>query len=150
MPSSRPNPDCFIPPNGVDDAHRAVRVDREDAGFERAGDAQRPGPVARPDGAGQPVGRVVGEPDGLLLVRERNHGRDRAEHLLARDPVVVRGLDERAREPEAAVAVRDSPRNATGVPSTNDATVSRCAAETSGPISVSSSAGSPTRTFAVA
>ena len=38
-----------------------------------------------------------------------------------------------------------APRNA-GSPSTNDATVSRCAAETSGPISVASSSGSPTFT----
>ena len=34
MPSSRPKPDCLKPPNGRRHAHRAVRVDGEDAGVD--------------------------------------------------------------------------------------------------------------------
>src|SRR2546428_3569152 len=86
---------------GGRDAHRRVRVDREDAGLERAGDAEGAAAVPRPDRPGEPVGRVVRDPDGLLLVVEGDDGGDRAEHLFARDPVVVGRLDERAREPEA-------------------------------------------------
>src|SRR5712692_3890057 len=86
---------------GSRDAHRGVRVDREDAGLQRAGDAEGAAAVPRPDRAGEPVWRVVRDPDGLLLVLEGDDGGDRTEHLLARDPVVVGCLDERAREPEA-------------------------------------------------
>ena len=87
------------------DAHGRVRVDAEDAGLDRARDAERPRAVARPDRAGEPVRRVVREPDRVGLVVERDQRGDRPEDLLARDAVVVRRLDERRREPEA-LAVR--------------------------------------------
>src|SRR6266516_961896 len=48
------------------------------------------------------VRRVVGDPDRLLLVRERSQRGDGAEDLLARDAVVVRILDERAGVPTSS------------------------------------------------
>ena len=90
MPSSRPKPDCLKPPNGVVGAHRAVRVDREDARLDRACDPQRARAVARPDRAREPVRRVVRDPDRIRLVVERDQRRNRPEDLLARDPVAVR------------------------------------------------------------
>ena len=98
MPSSRPKPLCLKPPNGVDGAHRRVRVDREHARLDRARDAQRAAAVARPDRAREPVVGVVRDPDRLGLVGERDQRRDRAEDLLARDPVVRPRLDERRRD----------------------------------------------------
>src|SRR5712692_1966644 len=99
---------------GGRDAYRGVRVDRQDAGLERAGDAEGAAAVPRPDRAGEPVGRVVRDPHGLLLVLERDDGGDRTEHLFARDPVVVGRLDERAREPEALPFRRFAPEQDRG------------------------------------
>ena len=83
-------------------AHRGVRVDREHAGLDRARDPQRLGAVARPDRAGEPVDRVVGELDRLLLVAERDHHGDRPEDLLAHGAVVrVDRAQHGRREPEA-------------------------------------------------
>src|SRR5262249_29663814 len=45
--------------------------------------------VARVDRAAQPVGRVVRDPDRLLVVGEGYHGHHRAADLLARDADVV-------------------------------------------------------------
>ena len=127
--------------------HRGVRVDRQHAGLDRARDAQRLGAVARPDRARQPVDRVVGERDRLLLVAERHDDRDRAEDLLAHRAVVaVDRAQHGRREPVARARRARVPRIATGASSgTNEATVSRWPAEISGPISVASSSGSPTR-----
>src|SRR3954453_20244164 len=47
------------------DAHGRVRVDRDHAGLDGPGGAQGLCAVVRPDGARQPVDRVVGEADGL-------------------------------------------------------------------------------------
>src|ERR1700690_465513 len=63
------------------DAYRAVRVDREHTGLERARHPQGPRAVARPDRAGKAVRRVVRERDRVCLVPERNQRRDRAEAL---------------------------------------------------------------------
>src|SRR6266536_3599823 len=70
-------------------AHRGVRVDRQNAGLDRARHAQRLGAVPGPDRAGQPVDRLVGQPHRLFFRRERDDHRHRAEDLLARGAVVV-------------------------------------------------------------
>jgi len=59
------------------------------------------GEIARPDAGGEPVGRVVRDPDRLVLVGERHDRHDGAEDLLARDPHVVpdAGIDRRQDEP---------------------------------------------------
>src|SRR6187551_977547 len=82
-------------------AHRRVCVHGEDAGVGCPRHTQCTGPVARPDRAGEPVRRVVREADRVGFVLERDHGRNRAEDLLARDPVLIRRLDDRARVPVA-------------------------------------------------
>ena len=66
-------------------AHRRVRVDRQVAGLDAAGDPQRAPDVAGPDRAGQAVLGVVGHPDRVGLVVERHHRHHRAEDLLAPD-----------------------------------------------------------------
>ena len=101
MPSSRPNPDCLKPPNGVCGRTEEFEFTDRTPESMRARDPQGARPVARPDRSRQPERRVVGEAHRLGLVRERDHGRDRAEDLVAGDAVVVRGLDDRARVPEA-------------------------------------------------
>src|SRR6266478_7905627 len=45
--------------------------------------------VTRPDGSGQPVGRVVCNLQRVSFVVKRNHRRNRAENFLARDAGVV-------------------------------------------------------------
>src|SRR5436309_12691819 len=84
------------------DANRAVGIDRQHPRLERARDAQCPRTVTSPDRAGEAVRRVVRDPDGVLLVGERDDRGDGAEDLFPCDAVVVRRLDERAGEVEAA------------------------------------------------
>src|SRR5207249_4867176 len=87
---------------GLDAArHPLVHVDLP--GLEAGGHAMGAGQVARPDTGGEPVGRVVGGPDRVVLVGERHHGHDRAKDLLARDAHVVpdTGIDRRRHEPTA-------------------------------------------------
>src|SRR3989454_8110545 len=79
-----------------------IRIDGEDAGLERPSHPQGARPVLCPDRSRKPVRRVVRNPDGIGLVLESDHGGDRAEHLLARDAILVRRLNDRTREPEAA------------------------------------------------
>src|SRR3954471_13477213 len=57
--------------------NRGVGVDRDHAALDRARHPQRLGAVARPDRAGEPVDRVVGQANRLLLVAERDHHRHR-------------------------------------------------------------------------
>src|SRR5213592_1808134 len=57
-------------------AHRAVRVDRQDAGVDRACDTERPRAALGPDRAREAVRRVVRDADGVVLVGEANHGGD--------------------------------------------------------------------------
>lgn len=79
-----------------------MRVDGQVAGGDGARDAQRAADVAGPQGAGEPVGGVVGESDRVFLVVEREHDGDGAEDLL-RDGGVVGGDagEDGRREPEA-------------------------------------------------
>src|SRR4051794_37490729 len=62
--------------------HRRVGVHRQVAGLDRPGHTERPPQVLGPDRAGQPVLGVVGQPDRLGLVVERDDGDHRAEDLL--------------------------------------------------------------------
>src|SRR6266852_641871 len=57
-------------------------VDVHPSGFESVREAQRPREVACVDGAKQPIRRIVGEGQRLLLVAELDDRRDRAERLL--------------------------------------------------------------------
>ena len=120
--------------------------------LDRARHAQRAGAVAGPDRARQAVDRVVGEADRLVLALERDHRGDRTEDLLARGAVVVRrpgrgrsartrSRGRRARCPGTRPARRRRRRRLT---------FARWSAEMSGPISVASSSGSPTRSASTA
>ena len=101
MPSSRPKPDCFMPPNGVWTRTELFELtDSTPAAMPRATRSAR-APSRVQIEPGEPVRCVVRDPDRVGLVGEGDHGRDRAEDLLARDTVVVRCLDERAGEPES-------------------------------------------------
>src|SRR5208282_3200153 len=53
--------------------------------------------VTRPDGSGQPVGRVVRDLQRVFFIVERNHDRDRAEDFFARDAGVVIDVVENSR-----------------------------------------------------
>ena len=144
MPSSRPNPDCLKPPNGVETRTEELQlIERTPVSSARATRSARAPLVVQID-PDEPVRRVVGDADRVGLVGERDDRRDRAEDLLARDPVVVGRLDERARDTRSPGPSGTAPRKSGSV-STKDATVARWLAETSGPISVASSSGSPTR-----
>src|SRR6266852_2587467 len=60
--------------------------------------------VARGDVAREPVGRVVGDANRVLLVLVRDDGKDGAEDLLARDRHVVAHVGEHRRADEVALA----------------------------------------------
>ena len=64
-------------------ADGGVAVDRQRSGLDRAGDPQGTSEVPGPQRAGQAVLRVVGEPDGIGLVLERNDDDHGTEDLLA-------------------------------------------------------------------
>src|SRR5664279_1168765 len=81
-PELASEPGLLHPPEAGLNPHRAVGIDRQVAGLDGPGHTQGASPVPRPDGARQPVGRVVGEPDGLLLVLEGDDGHHRPEDLL--------------------------------------------------------------------
>src|SRR5690606_10838820 len=64
---------------------RMVRVDPDGPRLQSAGDAVRALHVPRPDPGGEPVDRLVGERNGLLLITERHRHQDGAEDLFLRD-----------------------------------------------------------------
>ena len=61
----------------------AVVVHPDGSGPQPSDHAVRPADVLRPDAGGQAVGRVVGDPDGLVLALEPQQADDGAEDLLA-------------------------------------------------------------------
>src|SRR5262249_37703912 len=81
-------------------------VDPDRSRLDPAGDPVPAGRVARPDGRHQPVLDVVGDPDRVLLVLERDHRHHRAEDLLLRDCHRVVHLREHGRRVEGALAVQ--------------------------------------------
>src|SRR5436309_77886 len=82
-----------------------ARVDRQDPGLDRAGDAQRAADVARPQRPREAVERGVGEPDGRLLAVERQDRHHRPEDLLAGDLHAGRHVAEDPRLIGAAAAI---------------------------------------------
>ena len=126
-------------------AHARVRVDAEVAGLHAARDPDAAAEVVGPDRPAQAVDRVVGERDRVGLVVERQHADDRAEDLLRRDAVGAGCRQQhgraasRTRGPRAPIRGRRRSRAVEECP----APMSRCAAETSGPISVDLVAGLP-------
>src|SRR4051812_8220102 len=70
------------PSEGRPVAHRGVGVDGEVSCLDAAADADGTPHVARPDRAGQPELRAVGDADGVRLVIERHYGDDWPEDLL--------------------------------------------------------------------
>src|SRR5213076_2277017 len=80
------------------------RVRPDHAGAQLVGDGEDAGTLLRPDPGGQPVGRVVRLLHRLGRGAEGEYRQDRAEDLLAGDPVRLRDAGEnRGHEPESAV-----------------------------------------------
>src|SRR3954452_12301130 len=69
------------PSEGRPVAHRGVGVDREVSCLDAATDADGAAHVARPDRAGQPELRVVGNSDRVRFVIEAHYGDDWPEDL---------------------------------------------------------------------
>ena len=80
------------------------RVDPDRSGLDALGNPVRLREVARPDGGRQTVDRVVRRRDRLVDVVDLDHGGDRAEDLLLRDPHVVADAGEDRRLHEVTVA----------------------------------------------
>ena len=150
-PPSRPMPLCF------DAAERGRRVadqaavEADHAGLERLADPQAAGQVAGVDVGDQAVLGVVGQPDRLVLVGERDDRGDRAEDLLAagsRAP--ARHVDQHGRLVVEARAGRAACRRsatrapAATAPATSSSTLPTASSLTSGPTWVSSSVPGPT------
>src|SRR5919106_1872644 len=90
-------------------------VDPHDAVLQPAGHPVGAGDVAGPYRRAEPVRRVVGQRDGLVLVVERDDDQNRAEDLLAGDPHVVGDADEhRGLDEPTALASGDLRRSTTG------------------------------------
>src|ERR1700694_1016890 len=83
-------------------AYAAAAVCAENTGVHAPGEAERAADVAGPDRPGKAIGRVVDQPQDLVLIGEGNDGQHWAEDLLLRDPhpiigaVEDRGLEEAA------------------------------------------------------
>ena len=82
---SRPMPDSLTPPNGATSVEMMPGVDADDAVLQRLGDAPDAADVAAVEVGGEAELGVVGQRDRLVLGREAEQRRDRAERLLARD-----------------------------------------------------------------
>src|SRR5215472_15972490 len=80
-------PRCF-------DVCRLHVINPDDAGPQRLHRPQRPEDVTRPHRRCKPVGCVIGDADGVLLVRKGNYSGHGAEDLLARDAGAVCGVVE--------------------------------------------------------
>ena len=82
LPPSLPMPEMPMPPKGRCTRRLAAPLISTSPGDELLGHAQAAGQVLRLDVAGQPVARVVGDADRLLVVGEGRHGQHRAEDLV--------------------------------------------------------------------
>src|ERR1700743_2777253 len=150
-PSSRPSPDCLNPPNGV--AYRTEECEFTD---------RLPACTARATRMARPVSRVQIDPDspyGVALASRIASASSSNGTTQATGPNTssrhAGSLVTAAGSPASTVGAYQNPaadgsdgadpRNATGASGgTKPRTRSRWAAEISGPISVFSSAGSPT------
>src|ERR687886_1917800 len=79
-------------------------VDLDHAGVDVVGKAQRTGQVVRKDTRGQPIARVVGQPNGVVVCSGRQEGRDRPENLLADHAAICAETREYRRLDEVAIA----------------------------------------------
>src|SRR5580658_318598 len=78
-------------------AHRAISIDPYGARAHARADIDGATDAAGPDTGGEPVIRLIGDRDRLVLIVETNDAEHRAEDLLLRDPhtVVHAGEDRR-------------------------------------------------------
>src|SRR5580704_219130 len=67
------------------DVRRLHMIDPDDAGAKRLHDAEGFVDIARPDGSGKAVRRVVSNADGVGFAIEGDHGCDRAKDFFAGD-----------------------------------------------------------------
>ena len=80
-----------------DSATRTVAVDEHLAAADALGDARLTRSIARPDCGDKAKVRPVREGDGVCLVFERQHGQDRAKHLVARERIAAWHRSEKSR-----------------------------------------------------
>ena len=155
---SLPKPDGLVAPvrHLADD--RDVVVDPDAAGLDLPGGPRDAEDVAGPDRGGQPVRRVVGQRDRLVVGVERQHGEHRAEDLVAARSRALWAVDDDQRRLVVGARPPGSPPGA-APPQTTSAPApgpgrrsrppGRVRGETSGPRSVAGSRGSPSRTPAI-
>src|SRR5262245_31771745 len=86
---------------------RVRHVHADGAGLDAGREPVAAGGIARPHGRVEAVLGVVREPDGVLLVLERNDRDDRAEDLLLRDRHPALDLGEHRRRVEGPVTVAE-------------------------------------------
>lgn len=100
MPISRPLPDCLYPPNGISAEYQTPPLTLTVPASQPRRDPRCPLGVGAVDGAGQPVGRVVGDAHRVVVAVMRDHGEHGPEDLLAGHPRLIgqpgdhRGFDE--------------------------------------------------------
>ena len=151
-PSSRPKPDCFMPPNGPASLSVSGSLIQTVPGADLAHAAHRGLEVARVDVRAEAEARGVREPDRLV---ERVH-RARSAPPGRRSPrAAVRSRPARRSRPRARRSGRARSRRGRRPPAARApapprprrwaSTFARWGAETIGPTSVDSSSGSPTR-----
>src|SRR3954470_16380442 len=144
-PSSRPRPDCFIPPNGVQ--YRTEECELT---------LSAPVSTACDTRSARPRSRVHSEPDRPYSVSLASRTASSSVRNGSTDSTGPKTSSRQCRSPVdwASSTVGGNhqpspdgawPANATSAPSTYDATVSRWPDEISGPISAVGFAGSSTR-----
>ena len=88
-PPSRPMPDSLTPPNGCPEVAHVLAVDEHHARLDTGRESMRTADVLRPHVRREPVRDVVGEPEAVGLVVERDQACDRPEDLFLRDAHAV-------------------------------------------------------------
>src|SRR6266550_8944258 len=105
---------ALVTPEGRLLMNTPAAIDAENAGANAAGDPQRPADVAGPDRTRQAIGRVIDQPQDLILLGERDDGQHRAEDLLLGDAHSIVGAIEDGRLEEATTRQGTAGRRSTG------------------------------------
>src|SRR2546428_5091214 len=107
-------PGLFVPAPGRLHVGRLHVIDPHDAGAQRLYDAESFVDIARPDGSGEAVRRVIGDANGFGFAIKGDYGGDRAKDFFAGDARAVFHIIKDRRLDVVTLAELPGPRTADG------------------------------------